>query len=157
MSQFIQNNSHWISFIGTLFTVVAFGVTIWQLVVTNKRIKDVEDATRTKLKRTLNLVLIGETMSMIRMLQELLNHKDWSKVVFQMSQLHTSLVDISTMERVNEYVRPDFSDNISQMSSDLNLLRNYKKQKPDDETINSINRNFDLLIENLILIQNKLK
>ena len=157
MDQFIFDYSEWISFIGSLVTVIAFGITIWQLVVANKRITKVEQTTKIKLKRTLNLVLIVETISMIRLLQELLKHKEWSTVVFQMSQLHTSLVDISAMDDVGQYVRPDFSDNVSQMSSDLNLLRNYKKQKPDDQTINSVNRNFDLLIENLILIQNKLK
>ena len=157
MDQFIFDYSEWISFIGSLVTVFAFGITIWQLIVANKRISKVEQTTKIKLKRTLNLVLIVETISMIRLLQESLKHKEWSTVVFQKSQIHTTLVDISAMDDVDQYVRPDFSDNVSQMSSDLNLLRNYKKQKPDDQTINSINRNFDLLIENLILIQNKLK
>lgn len=157
MSDFVTTNAAWISFWGFVVTVVGFGVTLWQLLVVNKKVKEVEEATKTRIENTLNLVVIVEMVNQISSLQDDLRREQWEMSIFKMSTLHVSLSEIAPKKITKECVRYDFDTCVSKITSDLSILRDYRNLKPNKNDLKSMLRNLDILLENLKLIEQKLK
>ena len=157
MSDFVTSNAAWISFWGLVVTVIGFIITLWQLVVVNRKVKKVEKATKTRIENTLNLVVIVEMVNQISSLQDDLRREQWEMSIFKMSTLHVSLSEIAPKKVTKECVRYDFDTCVSKITSDLSVLRDYRNQKPNKNDVRSMLRNLDVLLENLKLIEQKLK
>lgn len=157
MSDFVTSNAAWISFWGLVVTVTGFIITLWQLVVVNMKVKKVEKATKTRIENTLNLVVIVEMVNQISSLQDDLRREQWEMSIFKMSTLHVSLSEIAPKKVTKECVRYDFDTCVSKITSDLSVLRDYRNQKPNKNDVRSMLRNLDVLLENLKLIEQKLK
>lgn len=157
MGDFVTTNSAWISFWGLIVTVIGFIITVYQLLLVNGKVKKVENATKTRIENTLNLVVIVEMVNQITSLQDDLRREQWEMSIFKMSALHVSLSEIAPKDITKESVRYDFGTCVSKITSDLSILRDYKNQKPEKNDIKSMLRNLDVLLENLKLIEQKLK
>lgn len=157
MKEFITTYSEWISFWGVVITVMGFFITVCQLLYVGKKVKKVEKATKIRIENTLNLVVIVEMVNQIGSLQDNLRKKEWEMSIFKMSALHVSLSGITPKKITIDNVRPDFSRCVSRITSDLSILRDYQNQIPNESDVRSMLKNLDVLLENLKLIEQKLK
>lgn len=157
MTEFVKDYADWISFCGVFITLLGFLITVSQLLSVGRKVKKVEEATKTRIENTLNLVVIVEMVNQIGSLQDNLRKKEWEMSIFKMSSLHVSLSEITPKKITNESVRPDFSRCVSRITSDLSILRDYQNQIPNENDVRSMLRNLDVLLENLKLIEQKLK
>lgn len=157
MDDFVTDYSAWISFWGLVVTFVGFVFTLIQLFSVGRKVKQVELATKTRIENTLNLVVIVEMVNQIGALQESLRKEDWEMSIFKMTNLHVSLSEITPKQITKESVRYDFDQCVSQITSDLSMLRDYKNEKPGKAELRYMLKNLDILLENLKLIEQKLK
>jgi len=157
MDVFVNNNSAWISFWGLVVTSVGFILTIWQLFIVNGKVKKVEEATKLRIKNTLNLVSVVEMIYLITSIQDKLQAKDWDRSIDKLSRLHTDISEIVTDPVVKDNVRHDFEYCVSQITSDLAILREYEQETPNTSQLRNMKKNLDLLLENLKLVEQKLK
>ncbi len=157
MDHFVRTYADWISFCGVVFTVIGFILTVRQLYSVKKKVKDVEQATKTRIENTLTLVVVVEMLQLVNSIHDNLQAEEWGKSIGKMSSLHMSLSGIISHEIVKKYSREDFRKCVSQIPSDLSILRNYKKSIPTQAQVRSMERNLDTLVENLKLVEQKLK
>lgn len=157
MTNFVTTYSDWISFCGVIITILGFIITVCQLLVVGGKVKKVEQATKTRIENTLNLVVIVEMVNQIGSLQDNLRKKEWEMSIFKMSSLHVSLSEITPKKITIDNVRPDFSRCVSRITSDLSILRDYQNHVPGENDVRSMLKNLDVLLENLKLIEQKLK
>ena len=157
MEEFLSAYVNRITFGGFVVTLFGFGLTVWQLYSVKQKVKDVEAATKTRIENTLTLVVVVELLQMISSIHDNLQASEWDKSIGKMSNLHMSLSGITSQNIVKENTRDDFKKCVSQITSDLSILRNYKNNKPTQTQIRLMERNLDLLVENLKLVEQKLK
>ncbi len=157
MTDFVTTNSAWLTFWGLVVTILGFVITLAQLLSVGRKVKKVELATKTRIENTLNLVVIVEMVNLISTLQENLRNEDWEMSIFRMTNLHVSLSEIAPKSITKESVRYDFDHCVSQITSDLSILRDYRNQKPGKDEVRYMLKNLDILLENLKLIEQKLK
>lgn len=157
MGTFVSTYADWISFVGVVITFLGFGLTVRQLMSVKGKLRDVETATKTRIQNSLTLVGVVEILQLISALHDNLQNEEWEKAISRMSQLHMTLSGITPQAVVKTSCRDDFGKCVSQITSDLSILRNFKKSKPSQPQIRSMERNLDMLVENLKLIEQKLK
>lgn len=157
MGTIVTTYADWISFVGVVITIFGFGLTVWQLLSVKGKLKDVETATKTRIQNSLTLVGVVEILQLISALHDNIQNEEWEKSISRMSQLHMTLSGITPQTVVKTSTRDDFGKCVSQIPSDLSILRNFKKTKPSQPQIRSMERNLDMLVENLKLIEQKLK
>lgn len=157
MEAFLSNYVNQITFWGFVVTIVGFGLTIWQLLSVGTKVKAVENATRTRIENTLTLVVVVEIIQLISSIHDNLQSEEWEKATYKLSNLHMSLSGITSHPIVKGNARDDFYKCVTQISLDLGILRNYKHDKPSAKQVQSMNRNLDVLLENLKLVEQKLK
>ena len=123
----------------------------------NGKVKKVEDATKLRIKNTLNLVSVVEMIHLITSIQDKLQAKDWDRSIDKLSRLHTDISEIVIDPIVKDCVRHDFEYCVSQITSDLAILREHEQETPNTSQLRNMKKNLDLLLENLKLVEQKLK
>lgn len=117
--------------IANIATLFGFLITIWQLVVMNNRLKNVEVETKRKYKATLDLLKARDILSLIHSIQDdltltdsrLLTSDRIKMVIVRMQYLYDYLIDTQDDELVKLYGRSDHQKLVLSVSSNINLLR----------------------------------
>ena len=125
------------SVIADILTIVAFFITIWQLIVVHKRLKKVESETKRKYKATLDLIKIRDILGLIHAIQDDLTVSSLQElttdriraIIIRMQYLNDFLMDTRDDKLINKYGRYDHQKLVSSVSSNISLLREASTDK----------------------------
>ena len=147
-----------------ILTVVGFGLTVWQLVVVNNRLKNVEAETKRRYKSSLDLIKITETLSLIHFIQDdltlpqgqLMTGDRIKLIIVRLQVLNDFLKDTQNDYLVKHYGRADHNRLVSTISSDINRLRTAFHDDPAAIDTRFIYENLQSLRDSIKLIETHL-
>lgn len=150
-----------LSLIANIVTLLAFIITIWQLVVMNGRLAKVEAETKRKFKVELDRLKVRDILSLIQSIlddftvsgEQELTVDRIRMIIFKMQSLKDSLVDTNDNNLVNQYGRYDHAKLVSSISANLILLREACKEMPSSMDTRFICENLQNLRDSMKLIE----
>lgn len=152
------------SIIADILTILAFLVTIWQLIVMKNRLNSVEIETKRKYKVSLDLLKIRDILSLIHDIQDDLTVSSAKQltsdrirtVIVRMQYLNDYLMDTRDDSLIKKYGRFDHQKLVSSVSSNINLLREASKEGESGLDTRFICENLQKLRDSIKLIETHL-
>lgn len=162
------DNNHYgnyASCLGTLFTILAFGITLHQIIIVkeqNKMIRiETEKAARKaseKIKTVLTASEISDTINLLQIIQQNLLENKIDLALYQMKEINKVLLEILKEESYKSILRNNYEANMSAYSSDILFLQNLISQQiVNDSNLLPVIKDICHIEENIILIRNHLK
>lgn len=154
------------SLLGTLFTIIAFGFTLYQIVIVkdqNKKIKiETENAAKKaseKIRTVLNIADISDTINKLVVIQQNLTNNKIELALYQMQEINKVLLEIQNEGTYCNIIRPNFKSKMSAFSSDISTLQDIVSNQQFNENIclSPILKDIHQIEENIILVRNHLK
>lgn len=154
------------SSLGTLFTIIGFGITLYQIVIVkeqNKIIKiETENAAKRaseKIKTVLNISDISDTINKLQIIQHNLTNNKIELALYQMQEINKILLEIQNDESYRNVTRFNFRSKMSAYSSDISSLQDIvsNQQTKPNICLSPIIKDIHQIEENIILVRNYLK
>jgi len=150
--------------LGTIVTFIALFITICQMKRTKGKVEAVNEAvtkTREEVKARMDtLINLEEVAKFIQLTHNISNDirgEHWERALYQIQSLHEFLISFKEQEKLMEYVSPNFCKTIAALTTDKGKIKDMIYDKNDSVDTRSIDKNLDIIMENLIRVKYKLK
>ena len=154
------------SYLGIAITILAFGITLHQIIIVKEQNKKIEEETRTvaketskKIKSLLTIADISDTINKLQSIQQNLTANKIELALYQMQEINKILLEIQMDASYQSIIRSNLKSLMSAYSSDISSLQDTITNQPQTEVIclSPIIKDVHQIEENIILVRNHLK
>lgn len=136
---------NWISYVGTLFTLAGFAVTIYQLRVVQIDAQNTEAYVKDQIKNTLNTIDIAKAKLLIDFVTDNITAEKYEMAYYRMVELNEILTKILGNDDLKIQMDSDVSQVFGRLTTDTNTIHSYigktKSEFSSDMEIISANLN----------------
>lgn len=162
----INNYDTYASYLGTAITIVAFGITLHQIMIVKEQNKKIEEETQKaaketskKIKSLLTTADISDTINKLQNIQQNLTANKIELALYQMQEINKILLEIQTDAAYQGIIRSNMKSLMSAYSSDISTLQDTITNPSQAGVIclSPIIKDVHQMEENIILVRNHLK
>lgn len=139
----------WISYIGTIMTLIGLSLTFYQMTVVEKRSKETETYVKDQIRNTLSTIDITKAKLFIDFIIENMTAEKYEMAYYRMVELNDILANIINDEQFSLQMEPDIDRIHSRLISDIDSVHTYITKLP-------ANYELEVTISNLHRIRNNI-
>ena len=144
------------SIIADIATVLAFSITIWQLLSLKKMIKSREEEAKKQQLKSIYLASVSEALELIDIIQNYLISCDDRLALLRMEDLNKILLEIRDEQEVKQHARENFPKLLNDFVQRMISLREAVSSKEAYDS-RFLKENLQYIHDNLKLVQKYLK
>ena len=139
----------WISYIGTIMTLVGLSVTFYQMTVVEKRSQDTESYVKSQIRNTLSTIDVTKAKLYIDFIVENMTSEKYEMAYYRMVELNEILANIMNDEQLHVQMDSDIDKVYNRLVSDIDSVHSYITRSP-------VNCELEVTISNLHRIRNNI-
>ena len=150
--------------LGTIITIIAFGITLYQLGIVKEQNKKIQIETAKaaknaseKIRTVLTVAEISETINYLQLIQQNLMVNKIEIALYQMKEINKFLLELLKDDTYKDILRSNFKSRMNSYSADISTLQSCITGQQVITNLDLIIMNVYQLEENIILVRNHLK
>lgn len=150
--------------LGTIITIIAFGITLYQLGIVKEQNKKIQIETTKaaknaseKIRTVLTVAEISETINYLQLIQQNLMVNKIEIALYQMKEINKFLLELLKDDTYKDILRSNFKSRMNSYSADISTLQSCITGQQVITNLDLIIMNVYQLEENIILVRNHLK
>jgi len=139
----------WISYIGTIMTLVGLSITFYQMTVVEKRSQDTENYVKSQIRNTLSTIDVTKAKLYIDFIVENVTSEKYEMAYYRMVELNEILATIMSDKQLHDQMDADIDKIYNRLVTDIDSVHSYIAKPP-------IHYELEVPISNLHRIRNNI-
>lgn len=145
------------SLIGSIVSILGFGITVYQIIGLKKVIADAEKQARMHLQGVIDLSLVSNRILLVDLIIKNLQGQEWALAHSRLQDLHSTILAINEKESLMSYRRRDFYKCILSLPQDLVILAELSSDSNKIIDLRALFEDLQIVRDNLTIIETHLK
>lgn len=139
----------WISYVGTVMTLLGLSITFYQMTVVEKRSENTEIYVKEQIRNTLSIIDVTKAKHYIDFIIENMTAEKYEMAYYRMVELNDIFGNIISDEAFRSQMDSDIDRVYNRLTSDIDAVHTYITKHPT-------NYNLEITIQNLHRIRNNI-
>lgn len=137
-----QKVLNWISYIGSIMTLLGLAVTFYQTTVVERKAKETEDSVRNQIKNTLSIIDITKAKLFVDFIIENMTSEKYEVAYYRMVELNDIMMTLLSDCTLKDQMDSNIDEICIKFTSDMNTVHKFIGDKP-------LNYDSEIVIANL--------
>lgn len=125
-----QNVLGWISYIGSILTLVGLAITFYQTTVVEQKAKDTEISVKEQIKNTLSTIDITKAKLIVDFVIENMTAQKYEMAYFRMVELNDIMANIVSDETLKSKLDSNVDESRRKLITDMDTVHKYINENP---------------------------
>ena len=120
----------WISYIGSVMTLLGLAITFYQTTVVEQKAKDTENSVKDQIKNTLSTIDITKAKLIVDFIIENITTEKYEMAYYRMVELNDVMIHIVSDESLKSNLNVNIDNDCRKLTTDMNTVHKYISEKP---------------------------
>lgn len=125
-----QTVLNWISYIGSVMTLLGLAITFYQTTVVEQKAKDTEKSVKEQIKNTLSTIDITKAKLIVDFIIENITTEKYEMAYYRMVELNEIMINIVSDESLKLYLNDNINNDCRKLATDMNSIHKYINGTP---------------------------
>lgn len=133
-----QNVFNWISYIGSIMTLVGLAITFYQTTIVEQKAKETAESVKDQIRNTLSTIDITKAKLIVDFIIENMTTEKYEMAYYRMVELNDIMINILGDDSLKKHLNGDIDNDCRKLTTDMNTVHKFIAEKPSKYEIEII-------------------
>lgn len=133
-----QNVFNWISYVGSVMTLVGLAITFYQTTIVEQKAKETSESVKDQIRNTLSTIDITKAKLIVDFIIENMTTEKYEMAYYRMVELNDIMINILGDDSLKKHLNGDIDNDCRKLTTDMNTVHKFIAEKPSKYEIEII-------------------
>lgn len=133
-----QNVFNWISYVGSIMTLVGLAITFYQTTIVEQKAKETAESVKDQIRNTLSTIDITKAKLIVDFIIENMTTEKYEMAYYRMVELNDIMINILGDDSLKKHLNGDIDNDCRKLTTDMNTVHKFIAEKPSKYEIEII-------------------
>ena len=133
-----QNVFNWISYVGSVMTLVGLAITFYQTTIVEQKAKETAESVKDQIRNTLSTIDITKAKLIVDFIIENMTTEKYEMAYYRMVELNDIMINILGDDSLKKHLNGDIDNDCRKLTTDMNTVHKFIAEKPSKYEIEII-------------------
>ena len=133
-----QNVFDWISYVGSVMTLVGLAITFYQTTIVEQKAKETAESVKDQIRNTLSTIDITKAKLIVDFIIENMTTEKYEMAYYRMVELNDIMINILGDDSLKKHLNGDIDNDCRKLTTDMNTVHKFIAEKPSKYEIEII-------------------
>jgi len=133
-----QNVFNWISYVGSVMTLVGLAITFYQTTIVEQKAKETAESVKDQIRNTLSTIDITKAKLIVDFIIENMTTEKYEMAYYRMVELNDIMINILGDDSLKKHLNGDIDNDCRKLTTDMNTVHKFITEKPSKYEIEII-------------------